>query len=104
MKAEPKPESQPEQPVIDEEALARAEAERAERLKALHAAAEEETAEESAAEEVSVEEPVEEPAEASEPAQESAEENTSEGAVASSGSVLSHGRGKGSKKSKKKRR
>lgn len=108
-KAETKPEPQPEQPVIDEEALARAEAERAERLKALHA-----TAEESAAEEVSVAEPVEESAEASEPAQESAEEsaevaseadeNTAEGAVASSGSVLSHGRGKGSKKSKKKRR
>lgn len=110
VKAEPKPESQPEQPVIDEEALARAEAERAERLKALHAAAEEEAAKESTAEEVSVEEPVEEPAEASEPAQESAdaaspaEENTAEGAVASSGSVLSHGRAKGSKKSKKKRR
>ena len=116
LKAETKPEPQPEsQPVIDEEALARAEAERAERLKALHAAAEEEAAEESAAEEVSVEEPVEEPAEESNPAQESAEEqvnatfqteeSTSEGAaVASSGSVLSHGRGKGSKKSKKKRR
>lgn len=110
VKAETKPESQPEQPAIDEEALARAEAERAERLKALHAAAEEEAAKESAAEEVSVEEP----AEASESAQESveesaetasdAEESTSEGAVASSGSVLSHGRGKGSKKSKKKRR
>jgi len=110
LKAETRPESQPEpQPVIDEEALARAEAERAERLKALHAAAEEE-----AAEEVSVDEPVEEPAEASEPAQESvaesveaassAEESTHEGAVASSGSVLSHGRAKGSKKSKKKRR
>ena len=109
VKAGTKPEPQPEQPVIDEEALARAEAERAERLKALHAAAEE-----SAAEEVSVEEPVEEPAESSEPAQEpaqesaetasEAEENTAEGAVASSGSVLSHGRGKGSKKSKKKRR
>ena len=105
-KSEPQHELQPEpQPVIDEEALARAEAERAERLKALHAAAEEE---------VSVEEPVEEPAEASDPAQESAEEpveadsqteeSTSEGAVASSGSVLSHGRAKGSKKSKKKRR
>ena len=102
-----KAETKPEQPAIDEEALARAEAERAERLKALHAAAEEETAKESAADE-----PVEEP-EASEPAQESAEEsadaaspaeeNTAEGAVASSGSVLSHGRGKGSKKSKKKR-
>lgn len=111
LKAETKPESRP---VIDEEALARAEAERAERLKALHAAAEEEAAEESAAEEVSVEEPLEEPAEASNPAQESvaesveaasdADESTAEGAVASSGSVLSHGRGKGSKKSKKKRR
>ena len=111
LKAETKPESQPEpQPVIDEEALARAEAERAERLKALHAAAEEEAAEESAAEEVSVEEPVEEPAEASDPAQESveaaspAEESTPDAAVASSGSVLSHGGAKGSKKSKKKRR
>lgn len=110
-KSEPQHELQPEpQPAIDEEALARAEAERAERLKALHAATEEETAEESAAEEVSVEEPVEEPAEASDLAQDSAEvaseaeESTSEGAVASSGSVLSHGRGKGSKKSKKKRR
>lgn len=109
VKAETKPEPQPEKPVIDEEALARAEAERAERLKALHAAAEESTAEE-----VSVEEPVEEPAEASEPAQESveesaetaseAEESTPDAAVVSSGSVLSHGRGKGSKKSKKKRR
>lgn len=106
LKAETKPESQPElQPVIDEEALARAEAERAERLKALHAAAEEE---------VSVDEPVEEPAEASDFAQESAaesvetdspaEESAPEDAVASSGSVLSHGRAKGSKKSKKKRR
>ena len=104
--ADVKPEPQP---VIDQEALARAEAERAERLKALHAAAEE-----SAVEEVSVEEPLEEPAEASDPAQESveepvevdsqAEESSSEGAAASSGSVLSHGRGKGSKKSKKKRR
>ena len=114
-KSEPQHELQPEpQPVIDEEALARAEAERAERLKALHAAAEEEAAEESAVEEVSAEEPVEEPAEASDPAQESAEESveaaspaeesTHEGAVASSGSVLSHGRAKGSKKSKKKRR
>lgn len=114
-KSEPQHELQPEpQPVIDEEALARAEAERAERLKALHAAAEEEAAEESAAEEVSVEEPLEEPAEASDPAQESAaesvevassaEESTAEGAVTSSGSVLSHGRAKGSKKSKKKRR
>lgn len=114
LKAETKPESQPEpqpepQPVIDEEALARAEAERAERLKALHAAAEQE-----AAEEVSVEEPVEEPAEPSNPAQESAEESVEadspveesapDAAVASSGSVLSHGRAKGSKKSKKKRR
>ena len=111
LKAETKPESQPEpQPVIDEEALARAEAERAARLKALHAAVEEEAAEESAIEEVSVEEPVEEPAEASDPAQESveaaspAEESTPDAAVASSGSVLSHGGAKGSKKSKKKRR
>lgn len=108
-KSEPQHELQPEpQPVIDEEALARAEAERAERLKALHAAAEEESAAESSAEKASVEEPVEEPAE--DPAQESveaassAEESTAEGAVASSGSVLSHGRAKGSKKSKKKRR
>ena len=112
-KSEPQHELQPEpQPVIDEEALARAETERAERLKALHAAAEEESAAESSAEKASVEEPVEEPAE--DPAQESAEEpvetdfqteeSTSEGAVASSGSVLSHGRAKGSKKSKKKRR
>lgn len=105
--AEAKPEPQP---AIDQEALARAEAERAERLKALHAAAEQESAEENSAEEVSVEEPVEETAEASDPAQESAEaasqaeESSSEGAVASSGSVLSHGRGKGLKKSKKKRR
>lgn len=114
-KLEPQPQPQPEsQPAIDEEALARAEAERAERLKALHAAAEEEAAEESAVEEVSVEEPVEEPAEASDPAQESAaelveaaspaEESAPDAAVASSGSVLSHGRAKGSKKSKKKRR
>lgn len=113
LKAETKSEPQHElQPVIDEEALARAEAERAERLKALHAAAEEESAAESSAEEVSVEEPVEEPAE--DPAQESAEEpveaaspaeeSTPDAAVASSGSVLSHGRAKGSKKSKKKRR
>ncbi len=103
-KAETKPEPQP---VIDEEALARAEAERAERLKALHATAEEETADEPAEES---EASVAEEHEASEPAQESAEtasdpeENTAEGAVASSGSVLSHGRGKVSKKSKKKRR
>lgn len=113
--AEAKPEPQP---AIDQEALARAEAERAERLKALHAAAEQESAEENSAEEVSVEEPVEETAEESNLAQEltqesaeepveaasSAEESTHEGAVASSGSVLSHGRAKGSKKSKKKRR
>ena len=107
LKAETKPEPQP---VIDEEALARAEAERAERLKALHAAAEQEAAEKEVAEESAVEEP----AEASDPAQESAaesveaassaEESTPDAAVASSGSVLSHGRAKGSKKSKKKRR
>ena len=113
--AEAKPEPQP---AVDAEALARAEAERAERLKALHAAVEQESAEENSAEEVSVEEPVEETAEESnltqELTQESAEEpveadsqveeSSSEGAAASSGSVLSHGRGKGSKKSKKKRR
>ena len=101
--AKPELESEP-QPAIDQEALARAEAERAERLKALHAAAEAETAAESSAEEVSVEEPVEESAEESVETASLAEESTSEGAVASSGSVLSHGRGKGSKKSKKKRR
>lgn len=108
--AEAKPEPQP---AVDAEALARAEAERAERLKALHAAAEQESAEE-----VSVEEPVEETAEESNLAQEltqesaeepveadsQAEESSSEGAVASSGSALSKGRSKGSKKSKKKRR
>ena len=113
--AEAKPEPQP---AVDAEALARAEAERAERLKALHAAAEQESAEENSAEEVSVEEPVEETAEESNLAQEltqesaeesveaasQAEESISEGAAASSSSVLSHGRGKGSKKSKKKRR
>lgn len=109
VKAGTKPEPQSEQPAIDEEALARAEAERAERLKALHATAEEETAKESTAEEVSAEEPVEEPAEASEPAQESAEtaseaDESASGSAAPSGSVLSHGRAKGSKKSKKKRR
>lgn len=98
----------PEKPVVDAEALARAEAERAERLKALHAAVEETAVESSAseipAEEVSVEEPVEEPAEESAEAASQAEESSSEGAAASSSSVLSHGRGKGSKKSKKKRR
>ena len=108
--AETKPEPQP---AIDQEALARAEAERAERLKALHAAAEE-----SPAEKVFAEEPVEETAEESNLAQEltqesaeesvetasQAEESTSEGAVASSGSALSKGRSKGLKKSKKKRR
>ena len=88
----------------DAEALARAEAERAERLKALHAAAEEETAKESAAEEVSVEEPVEEPAEASELAQESVEAASHADTSGSGGSALSKGRSKGSKKSKKKRR
>ena len=135
VKAQPEviADAKPEKPVVDAEALARAEAERAERLKALHAAAEEETTEENPvkenpAEELSVEESVEEPAEESnsvqEPVedsdeQESAEQTASEtekkgseseksgsegAAVASSGSVLSHGRGKGSKKSKKKRR
>ena len=108
-------EAKPEKSAVGVGALARAEAERVERLKALHVAAEEEAAAESSAEEGSVEEPVEEPAEEYNPAQESAEEpvevdsqteeSISEGtAVASSGSVLSHGRAKGSKKSKKKRR
>ena len=106
-------EAKPEKPAIDQEALARAEAERAERLKALHAAAEE-----NPAEEVSAEAPVEETAEESNLAQEltqesaeepveaasQAEESSSEGAVASSGLALSKGRSKGSKKSKKKRR
>ena len=111
VKAETKTESQPEQPAIDEEALARAEAERAERLKALHATAEESAAEETAEES---EASVAEEHEASEPAQESVEEpaeavsqadrSGSEGSVASSGSALSKGRSKGSKKSKKKRR
>ena len=95
--AEAKPEPQP---AIDQEALARAEAERAERLKALHAAAEESPAEESNLAQELTQESAEEPVEADS----QAEESTSEGAVASSGSVLSHGRGKGSKKSKKKRR
>lgn len=103
--AEAKPEPQP---AIDQEALARAEAERAERLKALHAAVEETAVESSAseipAEEVSVEEPVEEPAQESVEAASPAEESAPDAAVASSSSVLSHGRGKGSKKSKKKRR
>ena len=98
----------PEKSAVDAEALARAEAERAERLKALHAAVEETAVESSAseipAEEVSVEEPVEEPAEESAEAASQAEESTSEGAVASSGSALSKGRSKGSKKPKKKRR
>lgn len=95
--AEAKPEPQP---AVDAEALARAEAERAERLKALHAAAEESPAEESNLAQELTQESAEEPVEADS----QAEESTSEGAVASSGSVLSHGRGKGSKKSKKKRR
>lgn len=95
--AEAKPEPQP---AVDAEALARAEAERAERLKALHAAAEESPAEESNLAQELTQEPAEESVEAAS----QAEESTSEGAVASSGSALSKGRSKGSKKSKKKRR
>ena len=98
----------------DAEALARAEAERAERLKAFHAAASEDSADEEpelatadsgALEEPAVEgseaEPVEsvEPGETSEPANADAASSDH-----TSGSALSRGRSKGSKKSKKKRR
>lgn len=110
----------------DAEALARAEAERAERLKAFHAAASEDSADEEpelatadsgALEEPAVEgseaEPVEsvEPGETSEPEETTEPGETSESANAdaassarTSGSALSKGRSKGSKKSKKKRR
>ena len=72
--AEAKPEPQP---AVDAEALARAEAERAERLKALHAAAEESPAEESNLAQELTQESAEEPVEADS----QAEESTSEGAV-----------------------
>lgn len=110
----------------DAEALARAEAERAERLKAFHAAASEDSADEEpepatadsgALEEPAVEgseaEPVEsiepgetsEPEETTEPGETSAPEKADAASSAhTSGSALSKGRSKGSKKSKKKRR
>ena len=98
----------------DAEALARAEAERAERLKAFHAAASEDSADEEpelatadsgALEEPAVEGSEAEPVESVEPGETSAPANAD--AVSSahtSGSALSRGRSKGSKKSKKKRR
>ena len=110
----------------DAEALARAEAERAERLKAFHAAASEDSADEEPElatadsgdlEEPAVEgseaEPVEsvepgetsEPEETTEPGETSAPANADAASSAhTSGSALSRGRSKGSKKSKKKRR
>lgn len=110
----------------DAEALARAEAERAERLKAFHAAASEDSADEDpepatadsgAYEEPAVEGSEAEPAESVEPGETSASEETAEPGETSesanadaassarpSGSALSKGRSKGSKKSKKKRR
>lgn len=98
----------------DAEALARAEAERAERLKAFHAAASEDsvaeepepdTADSGALEEPAVKGSEAEPVESVEPGETSAPEKAD--AVSSahtSGSALSKGRSKGSKKSKKKRR
>lgn len=98
----------------DAEALARAEAERAERLKAFHAAASEDSADEEpepatadsgALEEPAVEGSEAEPVESVEPGETSAPEKAD--AVSSahtSGSALSKGRSKSSKKSKKKRR
>ena len=110
----------------DAEALARAEAERAERLKAFHAAASEDSADEEpelatadsgALEEPAVEGSEAEPVESVEPGETSeSEETTGPGetsapanadaasSVHTSGSALSKGRSKGSKKSKKKRR
>lgn len=110
----------------DAEALARAEAERAERLKAFHAAASEDSADEEpepatadsgALEEPSVEGSEAEPVESVEPGETSESEETTEPGETSapanadaassthtSGSALSKGRSKGSKKSKKKRR
>ena len=110
----------------DVEALARAEAERAERLKAFHAAASEDSADEEpelatadsgALEEPAVEGSEAEPVESVEPGETSASEETAEPGETSapanadaassthtSGSALSRGRSKGSKKSKKKRR
>ena len=110
----------------DAEALARAEAERAERLKAFHAAASEDSADEEpepatadsgALEEPAVEGSEAEPVESVEPGETSESEETAEPGETSapanadaassdhtSGSALSRGRSKGSKKSKKKRR
>ena len=110
----------------DAEALARAEAERAERLKAFHAAASEDSADEEpepatadsgALEEPTVEGSEAEPVESVEPGETSESEETAEPGETSapanadaassdhtSGSALSRGRSKGSKKSKKKRR
>ena len=110
----------------DAEALARAEAERAERLKAFHAAASEDSADEEpelatadsgALEEPTVEGSEAEPVESVEPGETSEPEETTEPGETSapanadaassdhtSGSALSRGRSKGSKKSKKKRR
>lgn len=110
----------------DVEALARAEAERAERLKAFHAAASEDsaaeepepaTADSGALEEPAVEGSEAEPVESVEPGETSESEETTEpdetsapanadaaSSTHTSGSALSKGRSKGSKKSKKKRR
>ena len=110
----------------DVEALARAEAERAERLKAFHAAASEDSADEepelATADSGDLEEPAvegseAEPVESVEPGETSEPEETAEPGETSapanadaassdhtSGSALSRGRSKGSKKSKKKRR
>ena len=110
----------------DAEALARAEAERAERLKAFHAAASEDSADEEPEpatadsgtyEEPAVEGSEAEPVESVEPGETSEPEETTEPGETSapanadaassdhtSGSALSRGRSKGSKKSKKKRR
>lgn len=110
----------------DAEALARAEAERAERLKAFHAAASEDSADEEpelatadsgALEEPAVEGSEAEPVESVEPGETSESEETTEpdetsapanadaaSSAHTSGSALSKGRSKGSKKSKKKRR
>lgn len=98
----------------DAEALARAEAERAERLKAFHAAASEDSADEEpepatadsgALEEPAVEGSEAEPVESVEPGETSAPANAdADSSTHTSGSALSKGRSKGSKKSKKKRR
>lgn len=98
----------------DAEALARAEAERAERLKAFHAAASEDSADEepepATADSGALEEPAVEGSEAEsvesvEPGETSAPEKADAASSAhTSGSALSKGRSKGSKKSKKKRR